>query len=143
MSVACILASKGHEVVTSFPDYRLAEIVTLLAEKHIGAVVIINAAKEVLGILSERDIVRVLARDGVSVLQDPVSRHMTQKVVTTTENASLEAVMEQMTRGRFRHVPVLKEGRLHGLISIGDVVKVRLSQIETEHRAMRDYIATG
>ena len=143
MSVARILATKGGDVVTTQPHRTLMEVVELLSNKGIGAVVVADAAKSVLGIISERDIVRALAAGGASALGESVSRHMTAKVFTVTENTAIDSVMETMTTGRFRHVPVLADGKLIGLVSIGDVVKFHVNEIETEHRALREYIATA
>jgi CBS domain-containing protein len=143
MTVGRILSMKGHDVVTAQPHRTLAEAAKILADRGIGAVIVTGADGEVLGILSERDIVRAAARGGASALNDPVSRHMTAKVVTATEDMSVTSVMEDMTEGRFRHVPVVKRGRLDGLISIGDLVKYRLAEVEGEHRALREYIATA
>ena len=143
MSVAHILATKGGDVVTTQPHRTLVEVIELLASKGIGAVVVADAARTVLGIISERDIVRALAAGGEHALGEPVSRHMTAKVFTVTENTAIDSVMETMTAGRFRHVPVVDNDKLIGLVSIGDVVKYRVNEIETEHRALRDYIATA
>ena len=143
MTVARILAVKGCEVITTQPHRTLQETAGLLAMKKIGAVVVTGADGAVQGIISERDIVRALAQGGVAALDDSVSRHMTREVFTTTSNACIHDIMERMTHSRFRHVPVVEEDRLTGLISIGDVVKHRIAEIETEHRAMRDYIATA
>jgi CBS domain-containing protein len=143
MTVGRILSMKGHDVVTAQPHRTLAEAAKILADRGIGAVIVTGADGEVLGILSERDIVRAAARGGATALNDPVSRHMTAKVVTATEDMSVTSVMEDMTEGRFRHVPVVKRGRLDGLISIGDLVKYRLAEVEGEHRALREYIATA
>ncbi len=143
MTVARILAVKGREVFTTQPHRTLQETAELLGLKNIGAVVVTGADGAVLGIISERDIVRALAQSGAVALNDPVSRHMTCEVFTTTSNACIHDIMERMTHSRFRHVPVVEEHRLTGLISIGDVVKHRIAEIETEHRALRDYIATA
>jgi CBS domain-containing protein len=143
MTVAHILATKGREVVTIQPHRTLAEAVQVLAEKRIGSVLVTGADRTIVGILSERDIVRVIAKDGAGVLSEAVSRHMTTRVVTCTPKADLNEIMEIMTRGKFRHVPILEEGRLTGIVSIGDVVKHRLHEIESEHQAMREYIATA
>ncbi len=140
MQVSHILASKGRAVVTASPHRTLGEIVALLDQKRIGAVVMTGADGAVLGILSERDIVRALARHGEAALGDPASRHMTGRVVTATEDTTVEEAMERMTEGRFRHMPVVADGRLMGLISIGDVVKHRLDGIEEEQRSIIDYI---
>jgi CBS domain-containing protein len=143
MSVAHILADKGGDVVTTQPHRTLMEVVELLSNKGIGAVVVADAARNVLGIISERDIMRALAAGGAAVLGEAASRYMTAKVFTVTEKTPIHSVMETMTAGRFRHVPVLSEGKLIGLVSIGDVVKYHVNEIETEHRALRDYIATA
>jgi CBS domain-containing protein len=143
MTVALIIASKGHDVATTQPHRTLQEIATVLAEKGIGAVIVTGGDGEVLGILSERDIVRAVGRHGADVLKDSVSKHMTSKVVTTTMDEAIDHVMEIMTAGRFRHIPVIHNGRLAGVVSIGDVVKHRLALMESEHRALRDYIATA
>lgn len=143
MTIACVLAGKGRDVVTSRQDATLVNIAALLAAKKIGAVVIVDSAHNILGIASERDIIRAIAKDGSSALDDAVASHMTWKVSTTTEEESVHSALERMTHGRFRHLPVVKDGKLAGLVSIGDIVKYRLAQIEHEHEAMREYIATA
>ena len=140
MSVARILAEKGNAVVTVPPHRTIDEAIHLLAEKRIGALVVTGAEGRVLGILSERDVMRALASDAGSAFDQPVSRYMTSKVVTCPRRATVEEVMETMTEGRFRHLPVVEEGRLLGVVSIGDVVKRRIAAVEAEHQAMRDYI---
>lgn len=143
MTVARILAIKGRDVVTAQPHLTLREAADVLARNRIGAVVVSDAAGGVLGILSERDIVRAVSSGGADALTDPVSRHMTAKVISTSEDESIEETMETMTRSRVRHLPVIRDGRLAGMISIGDVMKIRLEAMETEHRAMREYIANA
>ena len=143
MTVARILAIKGRDVVTAQPHLTLREAADVLARNRIGAVVVSDAAGGVLGILSERDIVRAVSSGGADALTDPVSRHMTAKVISTSEDESIEETMETMTRSRVRHLPVIRDGRLAGMISIGDVVKIRLEAMETEHRAMREDIANA
>lgn len=143
MLLSHILATKGSAVVTSAPHRTLAEAVALLSEKGIGALVIAGGDGEVLGILSERDIIRALARGGEAALHDAVSRHMTARVVTATAQTSVIEAMTEMTNGRFRHMPIVHDGRLAGLISIGDVVKHRLEAIEQEKQSMLDYIGTA
>ena len=142
-TVARILNIKGRDTVTTQPHRTVAEVARLLDEKGIGAVLVTSADGSLLGILSERDIVRAVARSGPAVLDDSVSRHMTSRVVTTRLDSTVTSVMEAMTAGRFRHMPVLDNGRLAGVVSIGDVVKHRIEQIETEHNALREYIATA
>jgi CBS domain-containing protein len=141
MTVSKILAIKGHDVATTLPHRTIGEVAGQLAERRIGALVVTDADGNIHGILSERDIVRAVGRGGAEALSDPVSRHMTHKVVTCTEHDLISEVMERMTDGRFRHVPVVEHGRLAGIVSIGDVVKHRLEETEAESRAMRDYIA--
>lgn len=143
MSVEQILAGKGRDVVTIGPDRTLADAANCLAQRRIGAVVVVNGSGGVLGIISERDVVRAVAEAGAEALQAPVSSRMTAKVVTCLPTSSIDEIMGLMTQGKFRHVPVIDGGRLAGIISIGDVVKQRLADIESEHRAMRDYIATA
>ncbi len=143
MTVARILAVKGTEVVTAQPHRTLSEVAELLASRDIGAIVVADIQGSVLGILSERDIVRAIGRKGSEALGDSVSMHMTTKVVTTTEDETVHATMEMMNQGRFRHLPVIKDGKLGGILSIGDVIKYRLAEMEHEHSAMREYIATA
>jgi CBS domain-containing protein len=143
MTVQRILADKGRDVFTTQPHRTLKEVVELLASKGVGAVVVSDASSSVLGILSERDVVRVIARHGASALEDPVSRYMTPKVITVTQDDTIEHVMQTMTDGRFRHVPVVQDGRLIGIISIGDVVKRHVNALDSERQALREYIATA
>ncbi len=140
MTVSTILAAKGREVVTSQPHRTLHEAAKVLAERRIGALLVTDADGSLKGILSERDIVRAVATSGGEALKDPVSKHMTAKVVTCSEDDLITLVMEEMTRGRFRHLPVVKDGKLAGMISIGDVVKQRIAETEAESRSLRDYI---
>ncbi len=141
MSVARILAQKGRDVQTILPHRTLAEAAHILADRKIGAAVVTGADGTVLGILSERDIVRAVSERGADALGEPVSRHMTTKVMSCAEATTIENAMETMTTGKFRHLPVVHNGRLTGIISIGDVVKCHIEKIEAETRAMRDYIA--
>jgi CBS domain-containing protein len=140
MTVSTILAAKGHDVITSQPHRTMHEVAKVLAERRIGAVMVTGADGSLKGILSERDIVRAVARNGADALNDPVSQHMTANVETCEEGDLILDVMEQMTRGRFRHVPVLKAGKIVGMISIGDVVKMRIAETEAESQSLRDYI---
>ncbi|KQU52065.1 inosine-5-monophosphate dehydrogenase [Bosea sp. Leaf344] len=141
MNVAQLLGDKGHDVVTIQPDRSLAEAARILSARRIGAVVVTEADGGLAGILSERDIIRALGESGAAALESPVSRAMTAKVVTCRSETSIDELMEMMTSGRFRHVPILDNGRIAGIVSIGDVVKHRVAEIEAESRAMRDYIA--
>ena len=143
MTVAHILATKGRDVVTAPPESSIAEIARMLAEHGIGAVVITGHAREVLGIVSERDIVRALAGSGAAALSENVDRHMTRRVTLGTDSMTVTQAMEHMTHGRFRHLPIAEDGRLIGLVSIGDIVKHRLAQIESESQSLREYIASA
>ena len=143
MTVKAILAEKGHDVFTLGPGERLSEAVRVLAEHRIGALVVTNGDRQIAGILSERDIVRIIARDGADALQSEVRNAMTSKVSICNENSTVHDVMEIMTRGRFRHLPVEKDGLLDGIISIGDVVKRRIEMAEREAEEIKQYIATA
>jgi CBS domain-containing protein len=143
MTVKAILASKGYAVQTIQPEATLAEAASVLDARHIGAVVVTDPAGEVIGVLSERDIVRRLARDGAAALKCTVAEAMTRRVATCEQVDTVGDLMEQMTNGKFRHVPVVEEGRLIGIVSIGDVVKYRLGEFELESSAMREYIQTA
>lgn len=140
MTVRSILDAKGHDVLTIAPNATLSEATRLLAEHRIGAIVVTDSEGRVIGILSERDVVRVVGRDGPARLDDAVTSVMTHKVVTCDVMDTVTEIMERMTAGRFRHVPVVSGGRLTGIISIGDVVKHRLAEMERESHAMREYI---
>ncbi len=142
MTVARILAEKGREVFTTQPQRTLKEVVDLLAARGVGAVVVADASMSVLGILSERDVVRVIAQHGAAALDDQVSRHMTSKVTTIARDTTIDQVMQTMTEGRFRHAPVVEGGRLIGIVSIGDVVKRHVSALDSERQALREYITT-
>jgi CBS domain-containing protein len=142
MTVATILAAKGRDVVTIEPSASLADAANLLAEKRIGAVLVLGADRRIVGILSERDIVRALAERGADVLGEPVSVAMTRKVSTCNETQLISNVMERMTAGKFRHMPVIDQGQPVGMISIGDAVKYRLQAMERDSAAMREYIST-
>jgi CBS domain-containing protein len=143
MSVEHILAGKGRDVVTIAPERTLAEAAETLSGRRIGAVVVVGPGGEVAGILSERDVVRAVAEGGGAALSDPVSSRMTVPVVTCRREAGVDELMSLMTDNKFRHVPVLDNGRLDGIVSIGDIVKHRLAEVEAEHKALRDYIATA
>ena len=143
MTVRAILSRKGRDVATIAPTVSLSEAVRLLAQRRIGAVVVTGPDDRVAGILSERDIVRSLSERGPAALDDNVAAVMTRKVMTCTEAETVAAIMERMTAGKFRHLPVVEQGRLAGINSIGDVVKWRLEEIEGETNALREYIATA
>jgi CBS domain-containing protein len=143
MTVKAILSRKGGDVVTIAPTASLSAAVKLLADRRIGAIVVTGPENRVAGILSERDIVRTLAERGPAVLDDNVAAVMTRKVTACTEADTVAFIMERMTEGRFRHLPVVEQGELVGVISIGDVVKYRVGEIESESNALREYIATA
>lgn len=142
MTVKSILDGKGREVTTLSPVETIESAIATLASQKIGAIVITSATGRIEGILSERDIVRVIAAEGPAVLKKPLSSAMTAKVKTCTETANVNEIMDIMTRGRFRHLPVEENGILVGIISIGDVVKRRISEIEKEAEEIKQYIAT-
>ncbi|MFN3688824.1 CBS domain-containing protein [Salinarimonas sp.] len=141
MTVKHVLSEKGGQVVTIAPARSLAEAAQLLAQRRIGAVVVSEDGARVGGILSERDIVRAVAREGAKALEAPVSAYMTRDVITSVPETPMDDLMEIMTTGKFRHVPILVDGRLAGIVSIGDVVKHRLAAIEAETQALKEYIA--
>jgi len=140
MLIAQILAGKGRDVVTTRPDATIAEVAKLLKVKRIGAVVVIDADGQLCGIISERDLARGLANHGAKLLDMKVARLMTANVVTCSPDDGLATLMQQMTDGRFRHLPVVKDDKLIGIISIGDVVKHRLKELEAETHMLQDYI---
>ena len=142
MTVRAILDTKGHQISDIEPGAKLSAAIKLLAERKIGAVLVMNDER-LEGILSERDIVRVLGERGAKVLDEPVSAVMTRKVVSCRQADTVSGIMEMMTIGKFRHLPVVEEGKVVGLISIGDIVKWRVREYETEQEALRDYIKTA
>lgn len=143
MTVRAILNSKGHQILGVEPNAKLSAAIKLLAERRIGAVLVMKDQQHMEGILSERDIVRVLGERGASVLDEPVSAVMTRKVVTCKETDTVSTIMEVMTTGKFRHLPVVENDIVVGLISIGDVVKSRVQEFEREQEALHEYIKTA
>lgn len=142
-TVQTILNLKGGDVATGDPSLTVGQICARLAEQRIGAIVMTDEQRHVIGIISERDVVRVIAQHGAGVMSEPAGRFMTRTVVTCTRLDTIDELMDMMTRGRFRHVPVVEEGRLVGIVSIGDVVKHRMAEIEREAEEIRNYIATA
>jgi len=132
-----ILAHEGTHVA------HRADVHLAAGQKRIGAVIVIEADGSICGVLSERDIVNAIAKNGAVVLQRSVSDFMTKNVISCNDDETTNDLMEKMTKGRFRHLPVVNDGRLDGIVSIGDVVKMRISEAQIEANAMRDYIATG
>ena len=143
MIVKAILSAKGGDVISIDPTATLDTAVKTLAEHKIGALLVLGTDRRVIGILSERDIVRALAARGAGVLSEPLAQVMTRKVVTCSESDSVGVLMERMTTGKFRHLPVIEQDQVIGVISIGDVVKHRVQEMEQESAALRDYIQTA
>jgi CBS domain-containing protein len=143
MNVASILKQKGRAVATAPPTMTLIEVARKLAQRRIGALVVVGARGELAGIISERDIIRALSETGPGCLERSVGEAMTRQVVTCQETDTLDELMAMMTARRFRHLPVVTDGDLVGIISIGDVVKHHVAEIEMEATAMREYIAHG
>lgn len=143
MLVKHILREKGREVVTISGEAMLSEAARLLARRRIGAVIVRDSGSGVLGILSERDIVRAVAEHSVAALGHTVARHMTRDVSTCNETDTVDELMETMTCGRFRHMPVVDDGQLCGIVSIGDVVKSRIEETVREATSLREYIVAG
>jgi CBS domain-containing protein len=143
MTVRSLLERKGDAVATIEPTATLSAAAKMLGERRIGALVVTGLDRHIMGIISERDIVRVVGEQGARALETSVGETMTRKVVTCTREDTVIAVMERMSEGKFRHVPVVEQGRLAGIISIGDVVKSRLEDMERESAALRDYIRTA
>lgn len=143
MTVNDILLHKGSEVITIEPTATVAAAVRMLVQRRIGALLVTGADRRIVGIISERDVVRVLDESGATSLDKPVAEVMTRKVVTCDRHETISGIMERITSGKFRHVPVIEHGRLAGIVSIGDVVKARLSQLEHEQNALCEYIRTA
>jgi CBS domain-containing protein len=141
ITVDSILRQKGTEVVTTTPETTLQAAIRLLAERRIGALVVSRDGATVAGILSERDLVRTLAERGPDALSAPAEQVMTRDVVTCTREDAVDTLMAVMTGRRIRHIPVVEDGRLCGMISIGDVVKSRIEEVEYEAQSLREYIA--
>jgi CBS domain-containing protein len=140
MRISDVLRAKGSQVVTVTPDTDVRHLLTVLAKHRIGAVVVSRDGTSVDGIASERDIVRALAERGAAVLSEPITAIQTAEVRTVAPETSLEEVMRMMTEHRFRHLPVVVDGTLRGIVSIGDVVKKRIDELESERTALTDYI---
>ena len=143
MTVKAILEAKGGSVITIDPTASLEEAAKILADRRIGALVVTGPEQRIVGIVSERDIVAMLAARGCHALDVPLTAVMTRKVTTCSPSDTISTIMERMTDGKFRHVPVVEHGKLTGIISIGDVVKHRLQEMENEQNALRDYIQTA
>lgn len=142
MKIASILASKGDYVATVAPNATVSELLALLAEKGIGAVVVSADGAIITGIASERDVARSLASTGATVLDAPVSHIMTKVTTTCEMDSPVEEIMVAMTQNRVRHVPVLEDGKMVGIVSIGDIVKARIDHLEDERKSLLSYITS-
>jgi CBS domain-containing protein len=140
MRISDVLRVKGEQVVTVPPDTDVTRLLQILAEHRIGAVVVSRDGATVDGIVSERDVVRALAQRGAAVLTEPLAAILTAEVRTISPDASLADAERMMTERRFRHLPVVVDGRLHGIVSIGDVVKRRIDELEDERSTLTGYI---
>ena len=138
--VSSVLKHKGHEVVTVAPNQTITAIVKVLAQNRIGAVPVVNEQGQIIGIISERDIIRGMAQHAGSVLTLAADKLMSRDVKTCSSEDQLDDLMEVMTRQRIRHLPVIADGALHGIVSIGDVVKQRLEEVQSEAEELRNYI---
>ena len=143
MIVSHILKSKGRQVYTVSKETNISVVSSILATKRIGAIVIISKNRSVEGIVSERDIVRGLSNFGAKVLDMPVKDLMTKNVITRGVESQIDELRREMTRSRIRHLPILDDGKLVGLISIGDVVKNRVEELQAEGDMLREYISSG
>jgi CBS domain-containing protein len=143
MNVASILAGKSTEIITARTNATLLEIAETLSKNRIGCIILDDGKGGIAGIVSERDLVRAIAQSGQDILHSPVSKCMTKNVITCQTSDTMDTIMAAMTDGRFRHMPVVEDGELIAVISIGDVVRLRIEEAELEAAAMRDYIATG
>ncbi len=143
MNVAAILSGKGRDVVTARPTATLEEVARALATRRIGAIVVVGPDGRIDGIVSERDIITAIGERGVSCLAETVASVMTKSVQTCDAADTLDELMARMTTGRFRHLPVVDEGKLAGIVSIGDVVKHHVAAVELEASALRGYIVAG
>ena len=141
MKVSNLLTTKGHEVSTISQERSVTDAIALLKERGIGALVVTGKTAPLVGIFSERDVVRALAASGEKALKLKVSELMSHDVVTCSESTELNALMTTMTERRIRHVPVVDDGQLTGLISIGDVVKARLDELENDKKSLLDYVS--
>lgn len=142
MNVEVILKEKGGDIISISPTASISDAAALLSGRKIGALVVTDGSG-LSGILSERDIVRAIVTDGAAALGEPVSHFMTENVVTCSREDTTLRLMDLMTGGRFRHLPVVEDGQVIGLISIGDVVKARISETEMEAEQLKMYIASG
>ena len=141
MFVRQILTSKGGDIVSIGPSARIADVAALMGKKRIGAIVVLEADDRIVGIISERDVTRGLAEHGAGLLSMTTDQIMTRDVVTCTPEDGTDKLMRKMTTGRFRHLPVVENAKMVGIVSIGDIVKHRLEELENEASLLQDYIA--
>lgn len=143
MNVAALLKVKGRAVASVEGAATVQEVAEMLSSKRIGAMVLVEKSGGLAGIVSERDIIRALAKNGADALKLPVEKIMTKSVVTCCETDTINSLMAKMTAGRFRHLPVVEDSKLVGLISIGDVVKHHIAEVELEASALKNYLVSG
>jgi CBS domain-containing protein len=143
MLVSQILKHKGDLVFTASPHETVAAAAALLHARRVGAMVVVDQQDRVVGILSERDVVRVVAEEGAAGLNRPISTCMTRDVIFAEPGETVQSLLERMTDRRIRHLPVLKDGRLSGLVSIGDLVKSKIAETEAEAETLKAYISAG
>jgi len=141
MQIAQLLESKGSLVATAGPEMLVVEVVKELTERRIGALVVTDAHEEIVGIVSERDIVAAIARFTAAILDEPVRKIMSTEVQTCSPNDAVESLMATMTDQRIRHIPVIDGGRLSGIVSIGDLVKARMDELERDRDALEHFIS--
>ncbi|MBL4646515.1 MAG: inosine-5-monophosphate dehydrogenase [Hyphomicrobiales bacterium] len=143
MTIASIISEKGSDVFTATLPQTLQETCNILREHRIGAILIVDDAGKLIGILSERDIVRKISTDGPDALQCDAEQCMTKEIVVCTPQDTIQVAMERMTTGRFRHMPVIEDGNLAGMVSIGDLVKRRIADAERETEDLKNYLYTS
>ncbi|HEY2429070.1 MAG TPA: CBS domain-containing protein [Acidimicrobiales bacterium] len=143
MRVSTVLGAKGNVVASTAPDTTVADVLRQLAEHGVGALIVSEDGRDIRGIVSERDVVRAIAARGREVLDGPVAAIMTTEVLTCAPSTSVQELAALMTERRIRHVPVIVDGVLGGIVSIGDVVKSRITELETETDAIREYVWNG
>ncbi|HEX6859769.1 MAG TPA: CBS domain-containing protein [Caulobacteraceae bacterium] len=143
MLVSQILKDKGDMVFTAAPDETMAAVAGQLHARRVGAIVVVSDGGEVVGIISERDIVRALAKDGPASLDQTIDCCMTRDVIFATPGETVDSLLSRMTDRRIRHLPVVRDGRLAGIVSIGDLVKWKINEVEAEADGLKQYIAAG
>lgn len=143
MLVSQILKDKGDLVFTASPQEALSVVAAQLHTRKVGAIVVVSESGEVVGIISERDVVSAVANDGVAALEQTIDCCMTRDVVFATPGETVDSLLSRMTDRRIRHLPVVRDGRLAGIVSIGDLVKWKISEVEAEADGLKQYIAAG